>query len=88
MSRFQKAVDGLFDFVIRVSSENGKKSEAEVAVLPRIAELILSGQGTLIPSPLRAESDESSCCSPHNAVFQLSISAKKFCELKEQEVTP
>ena len=70
MSRWQKAVDGLFDFVIRVSSENGNKSEAEVAVLPRIVELIFRGQGMLIPSPLAVESDESSRLSPHGPVFR------------------
>lgn len=73
MSRFQKAVDGLFDFVIRVSSEGKNKSEAEVEILPQIAELILHGRGTLTPSPLHPESDESSCRFPRGAVFQLNI---------------
>lgn len=61
MSRWQKAVDGLFDFVIRVSSEDGNKSEAEVAVLPRIVELIVDRRDVLIPSRPNVESDESSC---------------------------
>lgn len=73
MSRWQKAIDGLFDFVIRVSSGDKNRTEAEVAILPQIAELILHGQGTLIPSPLPPESDESSCRFPHGAVLQLNI---------------
>ena len=73
MSRWQKAIDGLFDFVIRVSSGDKSRTEAEVAILPQIAELILHGQGTLIPSPLPPESDESSCRVPHGAVLQLNI---------------
>lgn len=48
MNRWQKMTDGLFDFVIRVSSEDGKKSEAEVAILPQIVELI---SRNVLPNP-------------------------------------
>ena len=83
MSRFQKAIDELFDFVIRVSSKDKHRTEAELAILPQIAKLILhDGRGSLIPSPLSDESDENSSCPLQNAVFQLSICPDKPSESK------